>query len=87
MKFTYVEEFGCTGYAEMSVFQGLSGGKILHAAVPGVGVAVGANVGVRVGVRVAVEVAGGAAVGVGVRIEVGVFVGLRFASAAEGNPS
>src|SRR5688500_19745242 len=28
MKFTYVEEFGWTGYPEMSVFHGLSGGKI-----------------------------------------------------------
>jgi len=103
MKLTYVAELACTGYPEMSVFHGLSGGKIVQAAEPGVGVAVGAVVGVRVGVRVAVAVgaavdvgsgvtvAGGASVGVrvGVAVLVGtrVFVGLRAAIASEGNPA
>src|SRR5687768_3190881 len=48
MKFTYVAELGWTGYEEMSVFHGLSGGKIVHAEEPGVGVGVGVRVGVRV---------------------------------------
>ena len=54
----------------MSVFHGLSGGKIEHALEPGVGVAVGvpAAVGVGVGVRVGVGVGViGVAVGGGVR--------------------
>ena len=84
----------------MSVFHGLSGGKIVQAAAPGVGVAVGGrDVGVRVAVAVgaAVEVGSGVAVdggtgvgvrvGVAVRVGVGVFVGLRAAIASVGKPA
>ena len=81
----------------MSVFHGLSGGKIAHAPETGVGVAVGATaVAVRVGVDVRVAVAvddtGAVAVRVGVRVAVaeggcvGRFVGLR-ASAPAGATS
>jgi hypothetical protein len=102
MKLTYVEELGWTGYPEMSVFHGLSGGKIVQEEEPGVGVAVGGAVGVRVGVRVAVAVgtavevgsgvavAGGTGVGVRVGVAVGMGVGvfvLRAAIASEGNPA
>ena len=84
----------------MSVFHGLSAGKIVHAVEPGVGVAVGGgSVAVRVGVDVrvavvvgvrvgvAVETGGGVGVHVGVRIGGGVRVGFRFACARPGNAS
>lgn len=69
------------------MFQGLSGGKIVHADVEGVGVAVALGRGVAVGGgfvgvavaggRVGVAVAGGS--GVGVRVAVGTAVGARVA--------
>jgi len=83
----------------MSVFHGLSGGKIVHAVPAGVAVgagvcvAEGAAVGVDVGFGVAVGGEGGVGVavggggGVGVRVGVRVGVGLRRASADAGIPS
>jgi hypothetical protein len=75
----------------MSVFHGLSRGKIVQAPEPGVGVAVATGgVGVRVGVTVdtiAVGVEVGATIvgvllGVAVRVELRVLVGFRGTAAA-----
>jgi hypothetical protein len=88
MKLTYAAEFGCTGYAETSVFHGSSGGKIVHAP-DGVAVAVGAarvavaagvgvptTVAVRVGVAAIAVAVGVAGSRVAVRDGVGVGVGV-----------
>jgi hypothetical protein len=83
MKLTYAAELGWTGKPETSVFQGLSGGKIVQLVATEVGVAVGrgdavaAGRGVGVGTT-CVGVGGavdGVVVGFGVRVGVGVCVG------------